>query len=99
MTDADQPQRKSAFMQPDSKVCNEGGIRDARRPSIPSAAKAQPRKEAPRERRFTLLEEAERRTIIRVLKETGGNKLHSAKRLGIGRQTLYNKIKALDIAV
>jgi len=30
---------------------------------------------------------------IEVLKETGGNKLETAKRLGIGRQTLYNKIR------
>ena len=46
-----------------------------------------------------MLEEAERRTIIQVLKETGGNKLYAARRLGIGRQTLYNKIKALRIDV
>lgn len=46
---------------------------------------------------FTLLEEMERNTIIQLLKETGGNKLEAAKRLGIGRQTLYNKIKAYDI--
>ena len=34
-----------------------------------------------------------------MLKETGGNKLETAKRLGIGRQTLYNKIKAYGIEV
>src|SRR5262245_9714821 len=43
---------------------------------------------------FTLLEGVERNAIVQMLKETGGNKLETAKRLGIGRQTLYNKIKA-----
>jgi DNA-binding NtrC family response regulator len=47
---------------------------------------------------FTILEGVERNTIIQILKETGGNKLETAKRLGIGRQTLYNKIKAYAIA-
>jgi transcriptional regulator with PAS, ATPase and Fis domain len=46
---------------------------------------------------FTLLEGVERNAIIQMLKETGGNKLETAKRLGIGRQTLYNKIKAYGI--
>jgi len=46
---------------------------------------------------FTLLEGVERNAIIQMLKETAGNKLETAKRLGIGRQTLYNKIKAYGI--
>ena len=46
---------------------------------------------------FTLLEGVERNAIIQMLKETGGNKLETAKRLGIGRQTLYNKIKGYCI--
>ena len=46
---------------------------------------------------LTLLEGIERQTIIQMLKETSGNKLETAKRLGIGRQTLYNKIKAYNI--
>ena len=46
---------------------------------------------------FTLLEGVERNAIIQMLKETDGNKLETAKRLGIGRQTLYNKIKAYGI--
>ncbi len=46
---------------------------------------------------YTLLEGVERNAIIQMLKETGGNKLETAKRLGIGRQTLYNKIKAYAI--
>jgi DNA-binding NtrC family response regulator len=46
---------------------------------------------------FTLLEGVERNAIAQMLKETGGNKLETAKRLGIGRQTLYNKIKAYGL--
>jgi len=46
---------------------------------------------------FTLLEGVERNAIVQMLKETGGNKLETAKRLGIGRQTLYNKIRAYGI--
>ena len=45
----------------------------------------------------SLLEGVERNAIIQMLKETAGNKLETAKRLGIGRQTLYNKIKAYGI--
>jgi len=48
---------------------------------------------------FTLLEGVERNAIVTMLKETNGNKLEAAKRLGIGRQTLYNKIKAYGIEV
>lgn len=47
---------------------------------------------------LTLMEAMERNKIIEVLKETRGNKLETAKRLGIGRQTLYNKIKTYAIA-
>jgi DNA-binding NtrC family response regulator len=46
---------------------------------------------------FTLLEGVERNVIIQTLKECNGNKLEAAKKLGIGRQTLYNKIKAYGI--
>ena len=47
---------------------------------------------------LTLMEAMERNKIVEILKETQGNKLETAKRLGIGRQTLYNKIKAYAIA-
>jgi DNA-binding NtrC family response regulator len=46
---------------------------------------------------LSLMEAMERNTILQMLKETNGNKLETAKRLGIGRQTLYNKIKAYAI--
>lgn len=51
----------------------------------------------PDDESLTLMEAMERNTIVQMLKETGGNKLETAKRLGIGRQTLYNKIKAYGI--
>ena len=47
---------------------------------------------------LTLMEAMERNKIVEVLRDTNGNKLETAKRLGIGRQTLYNKIKAYAIA-
>jgi DNA-binding NtrC family response regulator len=48
---------------------------------------------------FTLLEGVERNAIIQTLKATDGNKFEAAKLLGVGRQTLYNKIKAYGIEV
>jgi len=48
---------------------------------------------------FTLLEGVERNAIIQTLKATEGNKFEAAKLLGVGRQTLYNKIKAYGIDV
>jgi transcriptional regulator with GAF, ATPase, and Fis domain len=43
------------------------------------------------------LDEMERDHIIRVLRETGGNKKRAAEILGIERRTLYNKAKRLGI--
>jgi two-component system response regulator HydG len=39
------------------------------------------------------LEELERRAILRMLRETGGDKLQAARMLGIGKTTLYRKLK------
>ena len=39
------------------------------------------------------LEEMERRAILRALRETGGDKLAAARLLGIGKTTLYRKLK------
>ena len=39
------------------------------------------------------LEELERRAILRTLRETGGDKLAAARILGIGKTTLYRKLK------
>ncbi|HXG48694.1 MAG TPA: sigma-54 dependent transcriptional regulator [Methylomirabilota bacterium] len=48
---------------------------------------------------LTLMQAMERNKIIEVLRDTRGNKLETARRLGIGRQTLYNKIKAYSIDI
>ncbi len=72
----------------------EGKVVDAHDLSITTADLAA----QPENQNLTIMEAMERTKIIEVLKETNGNKLETAKRLGIGRQTLYNKIKAYDIA-
>jgi DNA-binding NtrC family response regulator len=77
---------------------SKGNLVDASHFSILSAGNTPPPEES-QDTNFTLLEDVERNTIVRMLRETGGNKLETAKRLGIGRQTLYNKIKAYGIEV
>jgi two-component system response regulator HydG len=42
------------------------------------------------------LDELERRAILRALRETGGDKLAAARILGIGKTTLYRKLKQYD---
>jgi len=42
------------------------------------------------------LEELEKRAILRALRETGGDKLAAARLLGIGKTTLYRKLKQYD---
>ena len=64
-----------------------------------SVTRARPDNIESQDTNFTLLEGVERNAIVQMLKETNGNKLEAAKRLGIGRQTLYNKIKAYGIEV
>ncbi len=44
------------------------------------------------------LEELERRAILRALREAGGDKLAAARLLGIGKTTLYRKLKQYDAA-
>ena len=39
------------------------------------------------------LEELERRAILRTLRETDGDKLAASRLLGIGKTTLYRKLK------
>lgn len=43
------------------------------------------------------LEELERRAIIRTLRETNGDKVAASKILGIGKTTLYRKLKQYDV--
>jgi DNA-binding NtrC family response regulator len=44
------------------------------------------------------LEELERRAIVRALRETSGDKLAAARLLGIGKTTLYRKLKLYQTA-
>jgi DNA-binding NtrC family response regulator len=44
------------------------------------------------------LDELERRAILRALREAGGDKLAAARLLGIGKTTLYRKLKQYDAA-
>jgi DNA-binding NtrC family response regulator len=75
-------------------LLSEGDMVDA---SDLSVTRAKPDNVESQDTNFTLLEGVERNAIVQMLKETNGNKLEAAKRLGIGRQTLYNKIKAYGI--
>jgi two-component system response regulator HydG len=43
------------------------------------------------------MEELERRAILRTLRETGGDKLAAARVLGIGKTTLYRKLKQYQL--
>ena len=43
------------------------------------------------------LEELERRAILRTLRETAGDKLQAARILGIGKTTLYRKLKQYNL--
>ena len=42
------------------------------------------------------LDELERRAILRALRESAGDKLAAARLLGIGKTTLYRKLKQYD---
>ncbi|OLE85128.1 MAG: hypothetical protein AUG07_05130 [Acidobacteria bacterium 13_1_20CM_2_60_10] len=48
---------------------------------------------APDSNELVPLEELERRAIMNALRETGGDKLAAARLLGIGKTTLYRKLK------
>jgi DNA-binding NtrC family response regulator len=45
---------------------------------------------------FLPLEELERRAILRALRDAGGDKLAAARLLGIGKTTLYRKLKQYE---
>ena len=52
---------------------------------------------APQKDELLPLEELERRAILRTLRETGGDKLAAARMLGIGKTTLYRKLKQYNM--
>lgn len=58
--------------------------------SIPNCASA---RSLPDSNELIPLEEIERRAILHALRETGGDKLAAARLLGIGKTTMYRKLK------
>jgi DNA-binding protein Fis len=54
--------------------------------------------QAPPRRHLTLIEAAEREAIIRALAAADGNKSEAAGLLGIGRTTLYRRLRQLGLA-
>ena len=44
------------------------------------------------------LDEVERRHILKVLRQTGGNRARASRQLGVDPKTLYNKLKAYETA-
>jgi DNA-binding NtrC family response regulator len=60
---------------------------------LPSSLQYPASERAPEKDELLPLEELERRAILRTLRETGGDKLSAARMLGIGKTTLYRKLK------
>ena len=60
---------------------------------LPSNLQYPTTERAPEKDEILPLEELERRAILRTLRETGGDKLSTARMLGIGKTTLYRKLK------
>jgi len=54
-------------------------------------------RQAPPRRRLSLIESAEREAIIKALEASDGNKREAANLLGIGRTTLYRRLRQLGI--
>jgi transcriptional regulator of acetoin/glycerol metabolism len=52
---------------------------------------------APPRRQLTLMESAERDAIIKALAAAGGNKSEAAELLGVGRTTLYRRLRQLGL--
>ncbi len=62
-------------------------------PDLPSNLPYPTTERVPEKDEILPLEELERRAILRTLRETGGDKLSAARMLGIGKTTLYRKLK------
>ncbi len=60
---------------------------------LPSSLQYPSTERVPEKDEILPLEELERRAILRTLRETGGDKLSAARMLGIGKTTLYRKLK------
>jgi two-component system response regulator HydG len=63
---------------------------------LPSNLQYSPEQTLPEADVLLPLEELERRAILRALRETSGDKLAAARMLGIGKTTLYRKLKQYD---
>jgi transcriptional regulator of acetoin/glycerol metabolism len=53
--------------------------------------------QAPPRRQMSLMESAERDAIIRALAASNGNKSEAASLLGVGRNTLYRRLRRLGL--
>ncbi len=60
---------------------------------LPSNLQQGPNEKSLESNELTTIEEMERRFILRALRETSGDKLAAARILGIGKTTLYRKLK------
>ena len=60
---------------------------------LPSNLQVQTSDRSPQRDELLPLEELERRAILRTLRETDGDKLAASRLLGIGKTTLYRKLK------
>ncbi|MBA4609133.1 hypothetical protein H1W00_11650 [Aeromicrobium sp. Marseille-Q0843] len=74
-----------------------GVVRDVRTSVIERKDLPARLQQAPTGRRLTPMEEAERDAIVRALEASHGNRSAAASRLGIGRTTLYRKVRQLGI--
>src|SRR5260370_3273765 len=60
---------------------------------LPSSLQEGPSDKMLESNELTTLDQMERRAILRALRETNGDKLAAARLLGIGKTTLYRKLK------
>ncbi|MFF1680361.1 helix-turn-helix domain-containing protein [Streptomyces sp. NPDC058256] len=72
-------------------------VRDVPMPVIQRRHLPERLRDAPPRRRLGLIEEAERDAIVRALDTAAGNKSEAATLLGIGRTTLYRKLRQLGL--
>jgi DNA-binding NtrC family response regulator len=64
---------------------------------LPSSLQSSTSERAPDRNEILPLEELERRAILKTLRETSGDKLAAARMLGIGKTTLYRKLKQYKV--
>ena len=60
---------------------------------LPTSLQYRTNEQLPQNEELLPLEELERRAILRALREAGDDKLAAARILGIGKTTLYRKLK------